>query len=456
MDLAAATIVLASGYSMFLFCRLLFGTAGGWLGAASYLYCPYFHVNLYVRRALAEFAAFPFYPAAFYGFARHARDGDRRFLVLGSVAYAAIFLSHNPSALLFTPVLLAFVAFQAWQRRSWTLLLGQLAGIALGLAVSSFSWIPSLIEMKNVHVDRLVTGYFDYANHFVQPYQLLSMMWGYGGSVPGAGDEMSFSLGWSHVVAAAMAVAVVFVMGTATSRRIQAFFGGMAIALCLLMTSMSSFIWRIAPMLHYVQFPWRSLGVASFCLATVVSAAGSVLTTNEFRNVAFVFVLLLLLIVPNWRHPRPGYYFNLNLSEWTPDQIARRGVETTAGGEYEPKWVQMTPPFSESRLSVISGAGTISTVRAEPTQWSADLSIERPSVVEARLFYFPGWEVEVDGGRVEMSIAPVSGRILFPVPAGRHALTLSFRRTLPSLFAGVVSIGALLFALIAYRRRTLP
>jgi hypothetical protein len=50
----------AFGGGMFLLARLYFGDAGGWLGAAAYLYAPYFAVDLYVRSAMEEFAAFPF------------------------------------------------------------------------------------------------------------------------------------------------------------------------------------------------------------------------------------------------------------------------------------------------------------------------------------------------------------------------------------------------------------
>src|SRR6188768_4111517 len=262
VDLAAAVIVIASGCFMFLFCRLLFGNAGGWLGAAAYLYSPYFHVNLYVRRALSEFATFPFYPATLYAFTGYAREGKRRFLILGSASYAAILLSHNPSALLFTPVLLAYIAFQAWQSQSWKLLFKQLAGMMLGLALSAYIWLPSLLEKKFVHIDRMVAGYYDYSNHWVLPQQFFWKAWGYGGSIPGPGDDMSFSLGWNHLVVAAISIALVFYRGEIASRRYQAFLGCVVIALCVLMTSASSFIWKIAPMLHFVQFPWRLLGPA--------------------------------------------------------------------------------------------------------------------------------------------------------------------------------------------------
>ena len=112
LNLTCALMVLAAAVAMYLLGRFWFGTWGGWLAAAAYLYAPYFHVDLFVRHALAEFAAFPFYPLAFYGFARYARDRDSRFLLLGAAAYAAVIAAHHPAAFLFSPLLLAFVVFK--------------------------------------------------------------------------------------------------------------------------------------------------------------------------------------------------------------------------------------------------------------------------------------------------------------------------------------------------------
>ena len=57
MNLACVSVVLLSAAGMFLLARLYFGAAGGWLGAAAFLYAPYFAVDLYVRSAMAEFCA---------------------------------------------------------------------------------------------------------------------------------------------------------------------------------------------------------------------------------------------------------------------------------------------------------------------------------------------------------------------------------------------------------------
>jgi len=111
MNLSCIVIVLASACSMFLLGRLYFGDAGGWLAAAAYLYAPYFSVNLYVRSALAEFTAFPFFALALFGF------GSGR-LVVGAMGYAGVLCSHPPAAVLFTPLLVAFLCFTAWRAKS--------------------------------------------------------------------------------------------------------------------------------------------------------------------------------------------------------------------------------------------------------------------------------------------------------------------------------------------------
>src|SRR5205085_2568675 len=133
------------------------------------VYAPYFHVNLYVRQALAEFTAFPFYPLTLYGFSRFAQEKDRRFLVVGAAGFAGVFLSHNAAALLFAPIACVFILYTAWSAQSWKLLFHLAGGVVLGLALSAFVWLPVLTEMQDVHVERLLEGGLRYSNHVVDP-----------------------------------------------------------------------------------------------------------------------------------------------------------------------------------------------------------------------------------------------------------------------------------------------
>src|SRR5262249_14006236 len=153
--------------------KLYFGELGGWLAAAAYVYVPYFAVDLYVRSALEEFAAFPLFPLTLYGFGAFARYGKRRYLVLGSAAYGAGLYCHFPAALLFTPLLAGFLATTAWMARSWRLLAVQAAGWLVGLGLGAASWLPAMAEKQYVALDRPLAGGLQYTNHFVYFRQLL-------------------------------------------------------------------------------------------------------------------------------------------------------------------------------------------------------------------------------------------------------------------------------------------
>jgi hypothetical protein len=240
-----------------------------------------------------------------------------------------------------------------------------------------------------------------------------------------------------------MALLLVYRRGAAEHRQLQIFFVAAVIVLCVLMTPVSSWVWKAAPMLHYVQFPWRFLAPASVCLSIIVASAGCCLRTKSFRHCVFLGVFILLLVVPNWHHSRPLFYIDVDLAKYRPEEIARAGVETTANREFEPRWVQLEPEFRNERLKMVFGEAELRAIRSDPVKWAAKLDARSPGLAEARLFYFPGWEVQIDGRTVQSSVEPMSGRIQFPLSAGTHDLLIIFRRTAAQLIGQLVSLAAL-------------
>src|SRR5688572_1210714 len=309
------SMILVSAISMFFLCSLFFGERGGVLGAVAYIYSPYFHVDLFVRGAYSEVSAMAFYPLALYGFARHAIEKDLRALLLGAAALAAVVLSHNPTALLIMPMLAAIAIYYAVEQRSKKLLAMQAAALAIGVSLAAFFWLPALVEIGNVHAERLTGGYFDYRLHFVELRQLVSTYWGYGGSVEGPGDLMSLSLGWSHVLLALVALAASIWFRSAM-QRVQWFFAAALVGFCILMLPVSAGIWQTVPLLQFTQFPWRLLGPASVCLAVLIASLAAVSYEN-WRVNAIVGVAVSLLLLQNWHHAAPQKYVDLKPEDWT-------------------------------------------------------------------------------------------------------------------------------------------
>src|SRR6185436_5961296 len=145
----------------------------------AYLYAPYFHVDIFVRHAFSELMAFPLYPLLLYGFSRYSRERNTVYLAVGAIAWTGILLSHNPSALLFAPLLVAFVIFLNFRTRSLRSAAEMLIAIAGGTALAAFFWLPALAESKFVYIERSLQASTNYLNHFVYPWQLWSTTWGF-------------------------------------------------------------------------------------------------------------------------------------------------------------------------------------------------------------------------------------------------------------------------------------
>jgi hypothetical protein len=447
MNLACVIVVLASAVSMFLLARLYFGETGGWLGVAAYLYVPYFAVDLYVRSAMEEFAAFPFIALAMYGFGAFAKYRSRRYWLIGVAAYTGLLLCHFPAALLYTPLLLAFIALTAWLEKSWPVLIKQALGYVLAVGLGAFVWVPALAARQYSMMNKAVEGYGRYSNHFVYLHQLFYSPWGYGLSVPGPDDGMSFALGWSHlllIVAAGVWIARKPQLG---DRRIFRFFAVAATLLSILMLQDALWFWDQVPLLQNVQLPWRLLGPVAVCFALLVAQLGKLLEAVPRWRAAGIAAAMVLLIAPNLSHLHTKMPVDVDLYYWTPQQLSIRGFETTTMAEVTPKWMAGLPTYKPVAAQVLSGDAQIQSPARAPLFWTSKVTAKVPSTLEMTTSWFPGWEARVDGQAVNAGPGIPSGLITFQVPAGEHTVQVSYGRTTPEKIAAGVSAAALILIL---------
>lgn len=444
MNAACVLLIFASAASMFLLGRWFFGPAGGALAAIAYVYAPYFLVDLYVRTAFSEFSAFPLYPLVIYGLARHAHDGRRKHLVLAAVSYAAIWFAHSPAALLFSPLAGAFLLFTAWRARSIRLLLWQSAALTLGALLAASVWLPSLVEAKYAHAERLTEGPLRYMNHYVWPAQFFATGWGYGPSVPGNQDGMPFSLGWPQLLVAAIAAILIWREGSARWKQWILFFGGATFVLCFLMTARAHALWDAIPQLQYVAFPWRLLASACFCLALLAAAVVPAMQRLDprLRRAAYAIVIVAL-VLPALPHAKPASYLSLDPALWTPQQIAIRGAVAGTFETFEPRWVRERPVYTGGVVHVRRGTCTPSVQSRTPTRLVASVTATTDCELELPIAYFPGWRVTVDGVPAPWSEPSASGGIRLTVAPGSHALEAEFVRTPVRWVADLTSLIAL-------------
>jgi len=256
--------VVLAGIFMYFLAREFFGKLGGIVAGLFYTYAPYHAINIYVRGDVAEFWAYAFIPLAFLGI-------YRKDILIGSIGFAAIILSHNLTAMMVIPFLLIAILFNCYiafkNKKSFIINPSSLI-LLLGLSLSAFYWIPALLEMKYTNVASQIGGGADFRDHFVCLPQLWLSPWGFGGSAKGCIDGMSFMIGKLHTIGSLVALVLAFI--TMRSKNYNSYkyyillaFAGFVISIFFTL-GISKPIWEAIPLMAFFQYPWRFLILSSF------------------------------------------------------------------------------------------------------------------------------------------------------------------------------------------------
>lgn len=451
---------IAAGLAMYGWTRKLFDKPRtAWLASVAYLCAPFHLVNLYVRGdSLSEFAAFAWYPLILWGIDRLAERPSRSRIALAAAAFAGLILTHNVSALIFSPFALAYLAVRALvvrRRRLRVLGLG-LAAWMLGLAVAASFWVPALFEADQVQLGAQTTGYFFFGNHFrgadlVQP----SFFFDYG---MGEG-RTPFAMG---LVQAALAAAATLAIAFSWRRRVDwrgaAVLAGL-MASTLMITPLSRPLWDHLPLLPLVQFPWRFLSVQSLFAAAAIGwglGAGAMGRPRMSRGLAVV--LGLILVTPSLGRLRPDYLAiasdEITAARLQLYELFTGNVGSTIRYEYLPR-TAVPRPWTGPSLFDPRAAPLPRTLEGEAaegreTVHEPTLRVWEVAVGEggARLAFplhwWPGWQATVDGQPVPVEPAPDSGWISLSVPSGLHTVVLRLGRTPLRAAAEGTSVVALI------------
>ncbi len=268
----------AGAIFMYFWAKENWGKIGGIVSALAFVYLPYRAVQFYVRGSLAELSAMTFIPLFFYA-------AQKKKVILAALAWSGIFLSHNVIALFS----LGFMGlYFLWRIKSWR---KWLVVALLTVGLSAWFIVPAFTEKDLTNVNTLTEGYSNYRLHFIYLRQLWQRTWGYGGSIFGLEDDISFQLGWPQLWLVLPALLVL--------RKSFFAFVGLGLAI-FMMTFHSQFIWDRLPILALAQFPWRLL---AFAATFVAFFAGSLFSLIKNKYVAAGIIILTIAL--NWQYFRP-------------------------------------------------------------------------------------------------------------------------------------------------------
>lgn len=451
-------LFFGGAWGMYLWTREHFTNTGGLIAAIIYLFTPYHFVDIYVRGAFAEFAALAILPYLFWSIDQTLKsDKNLRDVVLLALCSALLLLTHNLSTIMIFPFALLYTLFRFYQSGSDRLrLLAVAAGPIIGAGLSAFYWLPILFERKALYnfSGALTTGYFSYEYHFVYPGQWFSSFWGFGESLIGPEDGMSFQIGLLLSGSLLLSLLALFKLQR-TQRQFLLLSLTLGCLALLLTTAATAFIYQLLPPLAYIQFPWRFLGPATLLLAASCGALGPAFQAQRFYPL-LIIVLIGLAIFLSAGQRTVQQSITENFDELEPAAISEQLFgPMCSGDEYLPRWATAEAFDSQTDGKPQTSSGSISQLLVQGKKMRFTVSgSEKQATVTVPWFYFPGWQASIDQNSTPVTPSPL-GFLELLVPPGAHNIELSFDSTAPRIAGWLVSASTLagLGAAIFYRQR---
>ena len=450
--LVLATGLVASALGLYAFARLYLDRLPALVAALVYAYLPYHLLDLYVRAALAEFLAFVWFPLILLAFHRllDEAEGGRwiPWLAVAGLSLAALVLTHSLSALIFAPVLGAYVLLRLAARPGGRSLGRLLLALALAAALSAFYWLPVLAESQYVG---LASGASEgYQRHLLPLAGLFSPDLAYRYEVR---DPVTFPLGWVQ------GLILVAGLGLPFLRRLRGpAILSLAVALisAWMLTTSSLPAWRaLEGGLAFLQYPWRFQAMTVLATAMLAGLLLQALAGAP-RPVAPLAAVLILALTGAWAlaalpvtatRPSPSVE-----AMWAQDREFGQ-VGSTWTGEYLPIWVQeqrwaishpLQDPDGEQAGPPV--AGDLALTGVGYTRYHLALRSEAPTGLVLHQFYYPGWEARWQGRSIAAHPAGSLGLAAFDLPPGEGSLVLRLALAPAQRWGNLVSLLAALAA----------
>lgn len=454
---ATLSLIVLSALTMYLLASSLTGPPGGFIAGLFYSYASYHAVNVYVRGAMNEAWAAVFLPLIFYFAKKLLEKYSLTSLILLSLSWTCLLLSHNPMALTFMLFFIPWCLY-FYFKNNHSLNIKPIIHFAfsglLALFLSAFFTLPVLFESKLVQIDSMFQNYYHYSVHFVSFKQLfLSNFWGDGPSVWGSFDAMPYSLGILYWFLPLL-VFVFYAIKTIKNKSLRGTFLPLIIvSLALFATFLtherSTFIWLLLSPIQKIQFPWRFLNHSLF-LFSLSAAFIPLLLKDKFpKSYRFILIpIIFSLILLNFK-----YFFPVTYGPITDAQkfsgLAWNNQITSGIYDYLPKTASTAAKFkAKDIIDDVDPKNTeykLLSWEKGTDWWLFNLKNETEAKFTLASLYFPNFQLYDNQQALAFDVEPTLGRIVVSLLPGTHQIYLKFSDTPIRKVSNAISLLAWIF-----------
>ena len=415
---------------MYLFLSKFLDKYSSLFGAMLYSFAPYRMIDLYVRGDIGEHLAFAFIPLSLYFIYKVSTEKDYRNVIFGGVSIAFLILAHNAISLMAMPFVLFYSAFLIYLNKDKkALVIKFFLLILLGFSLSTFFWIPALMEGKYTLRNLLTTGF---GNNFTNLAALFYGPWNYGIS-----GQFTVQLGVLQWIVFFLSFPMAFLLFKKKKKE-YIFISGLIIytlTAIFLMLPVSSFVWSKIMLLQNFQFPWRFLAITVFSTAVLGGFLFSYIP-KRYQVIAFVLCAVLILFVEK-------DYFKPKAYQYKPETFYS-GIynSTTDTGESSPVWsVRFMEKRPAAHMLVIDGSAKIKESKRTSVMHEYSISVYKKTLFQENTLYFPGWEITANGLplSIQFQNKDYRGTMLFSLDKGNYFVEAAYQETKLRFLSDLIS-----------------
>ena len=462
LHIALGVCIILSGLAVFYLVRDYWGPWSGLTAAVVYQTSPYLAFNVLFRGALAETMALSIMPIAVWAMDRALRNKSTKWSVVASLSFGALIYTHSATALLVAPLLFFQVGFLSYRKRDVTVFIFGAITLLFAMFLSANFWLPALVKRNLVKTDQLlVPPVFSYYTNFLSIDELLAVPSATMQPLVNPSPPKAIGV-FASSVAILGAVIILLKQQSSSTNGNHYKLGGAIVFLTGMLTygfltlPISRPAWDLLPLLKFVQFPWRALGVTTLCASVL---AGGIIVFFRNTNAAMLgsvtIASLSLMAHMSWWYPRYCTPFTeATLGSIIDYEYSTSTIGTSAKGEFTPKTTDYFPDDnslaeaiknnqSPLRLTGAPDDAIVETIQSDPLDHILKVTSASPFTATYQMIYYLGWKVSIDGVPTNPSITDGTGLIQFDVPSGQHEIRVYFGSTPVRRLGATLSIMAL-------------
>ncbi len=423
--------------------------------ASIYAVNPYMLFTAFERTAFAELLTATWLPLILYAVLR-----ERVQVLPIAIPVALVWLTNPPAAVLgcYSLAIIAVARLITTLRGQEecvtppTRLIGNsIGGTALGLGLASFYLVPAAFQRRYVDVAMASAQSFLIGDNFLFHH------------TSDAAHDAVLHTASVLAVSLLLASTVSLVIALRSSpkrtriRNVVHLLSVLTLVIAFLLTPLSAPIWHHAPVLAYMQFPWRFLAMLMPALALSLAIACRGVHLTRVQATAISVALASALTVAGYH----AFAQACDAEDTVTARLQAFRAETGTEGtdEYTPNNAsdealgQANPPFWLARDS---NASAPPAANAGLLRWPVDITSPIQQTLILNLRDYPAWRIQINHRVVTTRMQRDDGLVAIPLPAGTSHLDIEYvvsRDEIAGRAISAASLGILVFVLIDRRKR---